>query len=253
MENQAVRKLARAVALATLLVPLASIASEAASITCSFGSGPACVGTGSAFGSSAIYAFGGGASSPGGYQVDLFFDQINGNFNVTIEDQLFAQNSPAIAAMLANFPGHICIPIVDGTGTCVVFAVTAPGPGTSTWSGNYDLFASWFANTDGVYGDSPPGSVHLLHALGNADNVFDSDITIPGSYTSGGYDFCHGFCEDFVGDSALDPGVGGTDNSFSGFLATHTSTVPEPGTMLLLASGLGATALRRRKRRNQPS
>ena len=95
----------------------------------------------------------------------------------------------------------------------------------------------------------------MLQAEGNADGVFDDDITTvycPNGFS--GPPECSFPSEDFFSTFSVDdPGVGGTDNSFSGFMATHISAVPEPSTMVLLASGLAGAAFRRRKRRNQPS
>ena len=136
--SNTVGKLARAAALAALLVPLGSIAAEAASIDCSFapGSGSvSCSPGGTAFGTSALYSFNGGASTPGGYQFELFFDQVNGEFNVQVTDQPLTQTAAAL--LLGTFPNHICIPIADGLSQCVIFQVSAPAPGSSTWEGFY--------------------------------------------------------------------------------------------------------------------
>jgi hypothetical protein len=247
VESQTVGKLARAAALAALLVPLGSIASEAASIDCTFtpsGGASLCDSMGGAegfsFGDSAQYLWGGGADTPGGYQIDLFFDNVVDDFNIVIEDEQVAQDSPEMAALLAAAPGHICIPISDGMETCVIFHATAPGG--QGWTGDYEIYISWFAATDGQYGDSPGNRVRMLHI---EDGVL-TDITIPGSYTTDGYGFCHDFCDESVGD----PGVGGTDNSFSQFVVTNTA-IPEPSTMLLLGGGLVTGVIRRRRRRNK--
>ena len=253
-KSSAVGKLARAAALAALLVPLGSIATDAATISCSFSpeSGGFCddgPGGAEGFGTSATYPFNGGAFG-GGYTVDLDFDDVRGKFDVSITNHEISQSDASWGAWLANFPGHICIPIADlALSKCVVFDVVGPDQGLSTWEGFYDIFISWAALTDGQYGDSPPGSNHVLHGVGAWPDIAfppDSDITIPGSYTT-----CPPDCFEetlFVGD----PGLGGTDNSFSPATVTNSSTVPEPSTMLLLTSGLGTALYRRFRRRNQP-
>ena len=246
-KSSAVTKLVRAAALAAMLVPLGSIAADGATITCGFepdGGFEVCgtVGGGEgdfgfSVGDSASYEFAGGAFG-GGYEVHLEFEQVNGPFEVSFENVEIAQGDELWDSYLANFSSHVCIPIA-GADMCVFFRVDgAPGPGETTWEGSYDIDIWWAANTDGTYGDSPPGSVHLLHAVGSADDIFDSDITRPGS---------------FFAEFESDPGIGGRGNNFTGYTVSYGATVPEPGTMLLMGSGLGSLIYRRRQRRNQRS
>ena len=46
-----------------------------------------------------------------------------------------------------------------------------------------------------------------------------------------------------------DPGIGGRDNNFQRVLVTQGPPIPEPGTMLLIGSGLAGLLYHRRRRR----
>ena len=221
-KSSASRKLMHAAALAAVLVPLGTVAVETSTISCGFGSYGS-VGSGcSASGAARTFNF-------GPYDLTLRFDNpVNALITVedilTTQDELTGQNDlgPSVAVnRLATFPTHICVEI-SGSGDCVEFEVTAP-----MGLGFYDVFIHWDANTNGSFPNDPGNRIRMLHAIG--DDTYDTDITVLGSYDP-------------------DPGIGGRDNNFQRLLVTQTAAVPEPGTMLLIGSGLGTLLYHRRRR-----
>lgn len=221
-------KLIQAAALAAVLVPLGSVAVETSPITHSYS------GTGTANpANNLLFDF-------GPYEFRLNFENLFefAGFAVTVNDQ--TTNQGAVASRLTNFPGHVCVPMVDPASTvnpCVDFVVTAPGPSQFTWTGFYDITIAWDFNTDPTFPDFPGDRIRILHNEGNvAGNGFDSDITTPGSYFSG-----------------LDPAIGGRDDNFQSFMVTQrpvaTNAVPEPATLLLVTSGVSGLLYRRRRKR----
>jgi hypothetical protein len=172
----------------------------------------------------------------GAYAFELTFQQINGSFDVSVE----AIENPSLAGRLPA--GYVCVPIAGLS--CVEFEVSAPGPGNTTWSGFYDIFITWFADTDPLFPNTPVdqsglGRIRILHNLGSTtSNAFETDITIPGSY-----------CLQCLPPG--DAGIGGTDNNFQSFIVAQAPAIPEPATILLLGSGVGALWYRRRRGRTQ--
>ena len=225
-------RLVQAAALAAVLVPLGTVAVESSSITCGFngGSGNFCAGSGA---NQRVFDF---RPLGSGYKVVLEFDNVNGQFDITIQDFFTNQATLQSGGRLSNFPGQTCVSIHEFT-DCVDFHVTAPGPSASTWTGFYNMFIYWDADTNALF---PNGNqrIRMLHNLGSTPgNAFDTDITINGSYFPGS-------------PSVIDPGIGGRDNNFQSFIVTHA--VPEPATLLLVGSGLGALLYNRRRRRRGP-
>src|SRR5437867_12206803 len=96
-------KLIQAAALAAVLVPLGSVAAEATPTTCSFAGG----GSGGFFacqsGPEGGLLFNFGNSSE--YRAELRFDQLNGGFNVTIDDveQTYQQIHDRFAQFFPTF------------------------------------------------------------------------------------------------------------------------------------------------------
>jgi PEP-CTERM motif-containing protein len=221
-------RLIHAAALAAVLVPLGSVAVESSSITCGFYGGSGCAGSGN----ERVFDFHQFGSS---YKVKLEFDNVNGPFDITIQDFFTSQGALSSGGRLTNFPNHTCVTIRNLT-DCVEFEVSAPPPGPTTWSGFYNLFIFWDTNTNSAFPNGP-GYIRMLHDIGGTGPAFDSDITIAGSYFPGT-------------PTTSDPGIGGRDNNFQSFIVT--SAVPEPGTMLLLGSGISAILYHRRRRRRDP-
>jgi hypothetical protein len=226
-------RLVQAAALAAVLVPLGSVAMEASSITCGFGGGSAnfCAGSG---GNTRVFDF---RPLGSGYKVVLEFENLHGQIDVTMTDVFTNQSALSSGGRLDNFPNHTCVTIHEFT-DCVDFHVTAPGPSSSTWTGFFNLFIYWDADTNALFPNGT-GQIRMLHNLGSTSgNDFDTDITIPGSYFAGSPD-------------VADPGIGGRDNNFQSFIVTH-APIPEPATLLLVGSGVGALLYNRRRRRRDP-
>ena len=82
---------------------------------------------------------------------------------------------------------------------------------------------AWSFDTDATFPNDPGDRIRILHNRGDIPgNGFNTDVTIIGSYIPGGDD----------------PGIGGRDDNFQSFLVAQGPAVPEPGTLLLLGSGV---------------
>jgi hypothetical protein len=222
-------KLIQAAALAAVLVPLGSVAVETASIT-------------------HLYSGGGGGIPPinnqlfdfGPYEFRLNFENLATFADFLVIVNNVPANQASVNPRLGSFAGFLCVPLdpsVPGA-PCVDFAVTAPDPGPFTWTGFYDIFISWDANTDPAFPNTPGDRIRILHNEGSIPgNGFDSDITTPGSYSSG-----------------LDPAIGGRDDNFQSFMVTQrpvaTDVVPEPATLFLVTTGVSGLLYRRRRKRH---
>jgi hypothetical protein len=219
------KRLIQATLAAAVVLPLGTVAVETAPITIGF--------------------YGAETETPadtqtfdfGTYKFVLMFEDLddNASFEVTITDILTSQVALDDTQRLINFPGHTCVPIADGIDTCVDFEVFAPDPGPDTWMGFFNAQIIWDADTDPSFPNDPGDRIRMLHNLGAIPgDGFDTDITVAESYFA---------------DPNLDPWIFGRDNNFQSFIVTQAAAVPEPATLALLGSGLGALAYRRRRRR----
>ena len=236
------RKLLQAAALATVLVPLASVAAEADVITCT-ADGGGCTGGQS----------GGGAYSDGVFVSNIwkFFTDPNesstllytlmiegtggDDFTLFVSDrQISAENVEGFSS--TAFPDLECIPLTGDENdlTCVIFDVESTG---DSWQPDYYAEIRWFAPVEDEPGDSPlkppaDGRNHIF----KSDNGFDFNEVLTGSQ----------YLPEVLADPN-DPALGGRGNSFSSLMAGR-ATVPEPGALLLFGTGAAAALLRRRRR-----
>jgi hypothetical protein len=204
------------VVLAAASVPLGAVGVEATSITCGFGQSrsPLC------FGSERDRRF-----LFGDYVLELRFLSLSlsAGFRVTVTDAERTQSD--LAGRLAE--GYRCVPLIRDS--CIEFTVTgAPASGPDTWS-SYYLEIDWFLKTDTDFPNAPGNRIRLLHNRGMDLGPFDKDITDETSYSS-------------------DPGIGGNDDSFSSFIVAQ-APVPEPASLVLVATGISGLLYGRRRRR----
>jgi hypothetical protein len=200
------------------LLLLSASTAGASTIACGFGGSPT-QGVGCAHGPTfALYDFG------AGYTFSLEFESVHGPFDVSVTNTLTNQADLLAGNRLSNFPGFNCVTI-DGV-NCVDFEVSAPAPGANTWTGNFTIGIVWNFDTEPTFPNDPGNRIRILHNRGDvAGNGFNTDVSIVGSYFngSGGID---------------DPGIGGRDDNFQSFLVAQAPAVPEPGTLMLLGSGV---------------
>lgn len=237
-----VGRLAGIAAVAATLTVVTTTPAEASvitTITCGFGTNASQGCPGSA--TDRFFNFG-----PYALELDFgaFGGGVIGGFDVTFDDVQTNQSS-----LLSRLPaGAICIPIAGlGSGdNCIVFSLIGPIPVQGVnFTGDYRLDITWLAPTDGGFPDAPGGRVRLLHDSSLVPgNFFGADITIPGSYFAK-------TCESVL---ECDPGIGGRDNNFQDFVGVQVATaVPEPTTLVLVASGIGSIWYRRRRRSSDAS
>jgi len=227
-------KLAQAAALAALLVPLGSVAVETESMTCGFyGYSAGDCGSG-AGGATQTFDF-------GPYKYTLTFLGLTGPESVTILDAPLSQTA---FDSRASLPGtYDCVPLVDPSSSsspCVDFVITDSSNGAN-YSG-YVFSIAWLFDTETLFpnGTDPPGSepgqVRVLQNPGNVTgNAYTIDMCL--AFPTPGCQYTAGF---------VDPEISSGDTDFSSMTVAWTS-VPEPGSLLLFAAGLGGLLYRRRR------
>lgn len=247
-------KLLQAAALAAVLVPLGSVALEAGPITCGF-SGYASIeankggeGCTNAFGDTNRFNW-------GDYFFELQFEGMNplANFDVTITDVPMTQGD--FGTRSTAFPGYECITLVDPSGPlaadgpCRDFVIDAPT--VPEWS-SYLVKIFWNFDTNGAFpnGFDEPGPVPgQVRVLQNPSAVPGNAFTI---------DMCLTFpvpgCEYFPAPVPGDPGIRSGDTVFSSMTPAWTpaAAVPEPSSLILLATGASGFLYRRCRRRQKP-
>jgi hypothetical protein len=246
-------RLIQASVLAAALVLSGAVAGEAATINCvsSYYSGSCLEG--------GIYVAGQGVQSNswnfwtnsgggdvGQYPSLIYTIQIAGtpsqNFELYVNDLVY--QVPFLATFFypgASQPTTASCVQTFGPGYCGLFDVTY-GESSPIWSGGYDVRVFWFGDPG-----TPPYTITLL----KASNAEDFDNATPLS--------------DIWYAPTLtppDPGIGGRGNTFSTFgvfegegvspatvVTEKPPVIPEPGTLILLGTGLFSLAARIRRRK----
>jgi len=234
IKSSSAKKLIQAAALAAALVPLGSVAIEASSVTCGFGSYYGTGGSGGCTASSPTsgqFSFDGGAYS---FILDFvlgldpnFFVTVNTTTNLTLNHP-FEGPDP--------FAGYTCIALSQNDG-CVDFQVDTHGATSGTNWLHYSAEIQW--NGPAISPTDEP-LVRMLHDSSKFDGAeppgtYDFDMCL-----TAGYDSC-------VVD--LDPGIRSGDTDFDSVMAVMAPTaVPEPSSLILMATGMSTAFFRKRRR-----
>ena len=226
-------KVVQAAALAAVLVPLGSVAVETSTINCS-SSYSGCVGTFSPGNPSNDFDF-------GGFSYILTLHNVMSTFGLSISADLTNQTTLDLQGRFTKFPGAKCVDMLNPQNTgdpCVdfgIFPFVQRGP--TTWDG-FDNKIAWDFDSNTLFPNGGSHQIVILHDFGtDPDLIYDENM-------------CAAFgCTYFPGPG--DPGISSMDTDFQHHIVASLSTeVPEPSTLVLIGSGLSGFLYRRRRRRN---
>jgi len=218
-------RLVQAAVLAAVLVPLGSVAIESSTIYCDTGYG-ACSGTFSPTNTSNTWKF--TDSIDGLLYTFTLSGQVSTAFTIAVDDRLTTQ-SAELANLAAFFGNSVCVP-TRNPGSCGIFDVFGSD---GFVSGLYDLEIAWFSNSDPL---SQPQNAYILQSKNGFHPIWTNQLT------AGFY---------FPNPTPTDPVVGGKGDSFSTFGVFTDNPIPEPTSLLLLGTGLGAAWYKRARRKRQ--
>jgi hypothetical protein len=239
-------KLIQAAALAAVLVPLGSIAMEGASITCGYSGASSPSGCGGT-GNTRVFDFDQTASTEDNYKVIVEFFDMSQPFQLTVTDNALSHEEFLAREGLTGTYDCVDVVLTLGDEPCREFEFVSNqgevwGSYKFSFVWDYPSDANGFPNGVDPPGDEP-GAVRILQNKGEA---FEGDFTI---------DMCLAALEDEAFTPcdyevlAVDPRIGSGNTDFStAIVGIDLAAIPEPSSLILLSSGVGAWIYRKRRR-----